>query len=226
MIATPHHGNGRYDNPAQSVRAAVAALNHELEKQGIALTILPGQEIRFNGSLFDEWDRRIVMSLNDTRYLLLELPSHCIPDNFDEILHELTILGLVPIIAHPERNEEIVRQPDRLRSLVVQGALSQVTSHSVTGLFGRKIQKTALELCRMNLVHFIASDTHKSSVRPNQLQSAYSFISSRLGAPYTRYYQQNAVRLVNNEPIDTAERAAASRGRKWYAFWKGSTNKS
>lgn len=221
MIATPHHLNGHYDNPASVVKDAVLELGAVLVEREVPLKVLAGQEIRVTGSLLDEWDQQGLLTLSDSRYILLELPAHFIPEYLDDILHELSLLKLVPIIAHPERNQEILRHPERLQHLLRQGALSQVTSHSITGLFGRKIQKTALDLCRSGNVHFIASDVHKVDLRPNQLHQAYNYISTHLGKQYTSYYQHNAECVVHNEVIEEMTAATTIQGgSKWRRIWK------
>jgi tyrosine-protein phosphatase YwqE len=43
-------------------------------------------------------------------------------------------------------------------------------------LSGPKIQAVSLELCRLNLVHFVASDAHNLFVRPFGLRQAYGLV--------------------------------------------------
>jgi protein-tyrosine phosphatase len=49
IVATPHHQNGRYNNPMNDVIKSVEKLNHELQQRDIPLTVLPGQEVRLYG---------------------------------------------------------------------------------------------------------------------------------------------------------------------------------
>ena len=44
---------------------------------------------------------------------------------------------MIPIIVHPERNAELIERPDKLYNLVNKGALTQVTSGSLLGKFGK-----------------------------------------------------------------------------------------
>src|SRR5690606_8944661 len=124
--------------------------------------------------LLDDWDQGDrLLTLNESRYILLEFPSSKVPDLIDDLLHELRLLDLVPIIAHPARNAHIIEQPERLAEWIKRGALAQVTSHALTGVFGRKIRKAALDLCRRGLVHQLASDSHRAHVRPPMLKKAW-----------------------------------------------------
>jgi protein-tyrosine phosphatase len=218
VIATPHHANGKFLNEAADVRNAVSLLNNELQERCIPLEILPGQEIRVYNGLLDDIYNKSLMALHDSKYILIELPPAYIPESLDELLHELQVMGLTPIIAHPERNQEIVEDPDKLYKLVGQGALSQVTSHSLTGQFGRKIQKVSVELCRSNLAHVIASDSHNVTQRPFALGEAYQVIDRELGPDVSEIYRNNAVHIIHNNEIHRQK--PLRKVRRWYHFGK------
>ena len=101
--------------------------------------------------------------------MLIEFPSSHLPRYANKLLFDLQVQGIVPIIVHPERNREIMENPDRLYNLVKEGALSQLTGTSVTGKMGKKIQKFSFDLIQTNLTHFIASDAHNTTTRPFDL---------------------------------------------------------
>jgi protein-tyrosine phosphatase len=201
VIATPHHANGRYHNEAFAVIRAVEELNLQLHEQQIPLKVWPGQEIRVYQNLINDLERGIIISLNQSRYTLIEFPSDKIPSQIEEYIHELNVIGKVAIIAHPERNQEIIRNPDLLFQLIRLGALSQITAGAVSGGFGTKIQSLAFKLCEANLVHFIASDAHNTTNRPFGLAVAYQMLSDRFGKEHVEHYQMNARAVVNNHPI-------------------------
>jgi protein-tyrosine phosphatase len=218
VIATPHHANGRFLNEAADVRNAVRAFNDELQERRIPLKVLSGQEIRIYNSLLDDIRNKSLMPLHDSKYILIEFPSAYIPQSFDELLHELQVIGLITIIAHPERNQEIVDDPDKLYKLVEKGALSQVTSHSLTGRFGRRIQKVSMELCRRNLAHVIASDSHNVTQRPFALVEAYQVIDRELGSDLSEIYRNNAIHIIHNNEIHRQK--PLSKVSRWFHFRK------
>lgn len=219
VIATPHHANRKYDNEAAQVIPAVGRLNQELGKRQIPLTVAAGQEIHVRFDLLDRAERGELLGLADSPYMLLELPDDRVPREFSEWIHELRLIGVTPVIAHPERNIEIIRNPELLAEWVRLGALSQVTSHAVTGRFGSRMQKVTLDLCRRNLVHFCASDAHNTRNRPFALREAYEVIRDRVGAEYVDYYQGNARRIVESTvPI---ERWEPQEKRPWWRFGRG-----
>jgi len=215
VIATPHHANGRYETPAPRIKSAVAELNARLNQASITLTVFTGQEIRVFRELIDEWEQGSLCTLADSRYMLLELPSSHIPTYFGEIVHELVIRGIVPIIAHPERNAKITSSPNELLTYIAQGALCQLTANSLIGKFGRKIQRNSRLLCQSGMVHFIASDAHNCHNRAFQLKMAYEVAAKRLGKEREQLYRSNASRIIENRTILFESPRAIKRLKLW-----------
>ncbi|KRE75564.1 tyrosine-protein phosphatase [Paenibacillus sp. Soil750] len=203
IVATPHHGDGRHDNIAEKVDLAVQELNDELETRRIPVRILPGQEVRVSKGLLLDLDAGCIRTLNHSQYVLLELPPTGIPSYFDEVLYELHVLGLTVILAHPERQLDFIVNPRLLHSYVEQGCLCQITSQSLMGRFGRKIQKFAMYVCKSQLAHLIASDAHNLASRRSNLAEAFSYLEKVQGRKALERYSINAACVIRNETIVT-----------------------
>lgn len=201
IVATPHHKTGRYINPAQEVVQWVDLLNEKIQALGINLLIFTGQEIRVHSDLLNSLRNGELLSLHDSRYMLLELPSSNVPKYVEDIIYELSLQDIQVIIAHPERNADIANNPILLNRLIEAGALSQITAQSITGHYGRKLQKISLQLCKMNVVHFLATDAHDPVKRVFRLSECYQYIERKLGTDWVRYFKENAEKVINNEPI-------------------------
>lgn len=214
IIATPHHANGTFENGAEKIREAVSDLNRELERWNIPLTVLPGQEVRVHRSLIDECENGNILPLNEGRYLLLELPPSYVPPYFADLVHELRVMGKTPIIAHPERNAAVAGEPELLAQWIELGALCQITSGSLTGLFGKRIQQMALRLCKRQYVHFIASDGHRPEFRPIRLADAYETVRKKFGEERSDYYRMNAHMLIEGREIEA--RAPEAEARRFF----------
>lgn len=202
IVATPHHANGVYTNTASVVRAAVDALNDRLVSEGIPLVVRPGQEIRVHDDLLEAWSRGELLTLAESRYLLIELPSSRIPRGMPDLLHELRLMNVSPIIAHPERNAEIAAHPERLAELVAAGAYGQVTTHSLLGGFGRKIEQIAWGLCRRRLIHLVSSDAHHVAKRGFLLRDSYNKINRILGGNFELFFKKNAEAVLYNGEME------------------------
>jgi protein-tyrosine phosphatase len=106
----------------------------------------------------------------------------------------MTSSGLKPLIAHPERNPSIIKNPDILVDLVAKtGAGVQITANSLVGGFGRGIRMCSQYLLKKRVVHIIGSDAHSTGARPPGLLSALKIAGKIAG-------RENVQKLVYANP--------------------------
>lgn len=202
IYATPHHRNGQYENTKLQILDSVAQANHLLQQENIPLVLHPGQELRIHLELFHSIEMGEVLTLdNDGKYLLLELPSAEVPNYTREIVYELLIRGIQPIIVHPERNKSFMKSPNLLFEIVQEGALTQLTSGSIIGQFGKKIKAFAEKIIEHQLAHFIATDAHNTHSRGFSLYEAYETISRKSEIGVTSFLKENANLLLLKEEV-------------------------
>lgn len=202
IVATPHHKNELFHNAKKAVEASTASLNKELKSASINVQILPGQEIRIYGEIIRDLENGELLALGgNSFYLLIEFPSSYVPQYTEQLLFDIQMKGIVPIIAHPERNKEFIQYPDKLYRLVKNGAATQITAASYAGRFGKKIQRFTDKLIEANLTHFIASDAHNTSSRGFHMAKAYERLRKKSGIDFVHYFQENAERIVSGQHI-------------------------
>ncbi len=73
----------------------------------------------------------------------MELPMGEVPQYAAEVLFEIKVQGVTPIIAHPERNAALINNPGLIVDFVEKGCLLQINAGSMTGFYGRKVMQTA-----------------------------------------------------------------------------------
>jgi protein-tyrosine phosphatase len=170
--ATPHVRED-YPTTADQMEQGVRELSAALLEAEVPLEVVSGGEIALgNLDLLDEQELTRFGLGGNPRYLLLETPYLGWPLMFGDVVGRLVAAGVTPVIAHPERNGEVMENPERLASLVRQGALVQVTAASIDGRFGRPVRRCAQRLLELELVHMLASDAHTPQVRAIGLSSA------------------------------------------------------
>lgn len=203
LLCTPHHNNGRYENPKASVIEAVAVLQAALDQRQLPLTLFEGQEVRITGDLITEiqQDRILFTDLQDT-YLLVEFPTMDIPAYTKQLFFDLRTMEKVPVIVHPERNAKFRENPDLLLPFLDMGCLAQLTAPSIVGSFGDAIQKTAKEMVKRNLVQMVASDAHGVNKRTFYMKEAYELIEQENGQEKVALMMQVAKDLVNGESVN------------------------
>jgi protein-tyrosine phosphatase len=140
--------------------------------------------------------------LNRTNHLLVEFPATRLPESAESVFFELSLIGVIPIIAHPERNLVLVEQPEKLARLVSLGGRTQITAGSLFGFFGRAAQQACEDFFNRDLVHLVASDAHSTKRRPPQMGQAREIIKKNWGSDAeTRLFDINPSLLVQNQPI-------------------------
>jgi protein-tyrosine phosphatase len=112
--------------------------------------------------------------------VLLELP-HELYFPLAGVLAQLDNAGMVGILSHPERNQEILRRPALVASLVDMGCLMQVTAGSLLGGFGPAAQSLAEQLLADGLVHFLATDAHGVRSRRPLVRQAFERAAALVG---------------------------------------------
>ena len=195
IVATPHTLNGIYENHPQDIEEKVKILNQKLKENNIPLQVLPGSEVHLKYDIIEKLKNQAIMTINKTNYVLLEFPADQIPNQTEEILFRIQIMGITPIFSHVERNLEFQRKPNSLANLIQKGALAQLTATSLCGGFGSNTRKFAQELLANGLIYCIASDAHSDSKsgRNTVLSKAVAEASKIIG-------HQAALNLVHSNP--------------------------
>ena len=144
-----------------------------------------------------------LLSLGDTRYVLVEPPHHVVPLRLEDLFFNILLAGFVPILTHPERLTWIKSHYPTIHKLAQAGVWMQVTSGSLAGAFGRDAQYWAERLLDDGLVHILASDAHDVRRRPPDLARGRDLAAQRVG-------ESEAMNLVSVRPAGIlANRAPA-----------------
>jgi protein-tyrosine phosphatase len=161
VFATPHAFNGVYDNSKQFILDACLKLSEFFNEKGILLKIVPGSEIRVNHDLIKKHDEGALLTLNNGgSHLLIELPEMFMTNAISMMIRQLCDRGVIPIVAHAERNGMIYNNPDLAAEFIYHGALIQITAGSLIGEFGKYAMKTAQALVKGGHVFCMGSDIH------------------------------------------------------------------
>lgn len=205
IIATPHHRNRMFDNYKEEIVTNVAILNDLLKERNIPLTVVPGQEVRIYGEILEDFKKGEIQTLYQSKYILIEFPMGEVPQYAEKLLYDLQVAGLFPVIAHPERNQELLENPDRMYELIRNGALSQITAASLVGKFGKEIEQFSHQLIESNLTHFIASDAHNTSTRGFLLKEAYDLVKDVYGVETYYMFMENSQLLLDDLNVNRFE---------------------
>ena len=198
IVATPHVGRAfkGVEHPATSIPGGVALLQKELDTRQIEIKIVPGAEILLGSvDLLGEKGVLPQWTVNGAgKYALVESPYRSWPDFGNNLLYELMLRGVRPIIAHPERYVDVQKDIAKIESAVSQGALLQITAGSVLGQTGKEMRVCSERLLDAGWVHLVASDAHNSDhAWPGE---AIEAIQKRVGAARARQIFEDNPRAI------------------------------
>jgi protein-tyrosine phosphatase len=170
VCATPHVRSD-YPTSADAMEHALETLRAAVG--GINVDVRGGAEIALDSLplLSDEERSRLGLGGNP-RLLLLEMPYVGWPLDLALTCVRLRGEGIQPVVAHPERNPDVIEQPALLEDVVRSGGVCQLTAASVDGRLGTGPARCARELLTRGLAHVIASDAHAPSVSGGGLAAA------------------------------------------------------
>ncbi len=198
IVATPHYLMEYGEATIEEVKNYVKKLNVVLENEKIDVKIYSGQEVYFTEKIIEDYMQGNIGTINDSRYMLIEFPMREFNENMFDILYELQIRNIVPIIAHPERYKFFIEKPLIINHFINEGYLFQVNAGSIEGKFGEHVKKTANCFLGENIYNFIGSDAHNIKNRNTGLKSALNLIDKDMNIDI---FKDSSKKILTNEKI-------------------------
>lgn len=103
IILTPHYIVNSYEQNANTLILLKDKLQQILDKDKINVKLHIGMEVYITDNLIDLLKQNKLLTLANSKYLLMELPLNTHVQYEDIIIFKLIENNIIPIIAHPER---------------------------------------------------------------------------------------------------------------------------
>jgi protein-tyrosine phosphatase len=181
VACTPHILPGLYHNSGPQIRKATADLQQVLDREGIALQLVPGADNHIEPNFVADLRSGHLLSLDDSRYVLVEPPHHVAPPRLEDLFFNLLVAGYVPVLTHPERLSWINSHYQLVQRLANAGVWMQLTAGSLTGAFGRNARYWAERMLDEGFAQILATDAHDVGRRPPNLREGRELASKRVG---------------------------------------------
>lgn len=176
-------------------------LLEDLRKENPNINLYIGNEVFLNEDIISLFENKEISTINNTRYMLVELPLASYMHGFSNILCDLSEYGIIPIIAHPERYTFIEKDKKRIKELLEFNTILQINVDSLVGKYGKKTKKVAKWLLKKDLVSVVATDTHRVGDK-KELEKAYKKLKKIVGNKrYQDLVYNNPRRILENKRI-------------------------
>lgn len=217
IICTPHYMEDYYEVPCSEISNKILKMK-ELS-QNINIRIYQGNEIYSTENIIEYLNSNQAMSLNNSKYVLIEFPMQNKPMNMDQVVYLLLQAGKIPIIAHPERYSYVREDPNMLLEYIEQGVLFQSNYGSVIGIYGNEIKETAKKLLTHNMIHFLGSDNHRINTVYKNIPEALKTLEKWVGQDKIQELTtDNPSCILSNEEFDIDDPIEVK--KKLWGFWK------
>ncbi len=203
QACTPHILPGLYNNTGPQIRLAAQELQLRLDERGIALRLISGADAHLVPDFVSGLKSGHILSLADTRYVLVEPPHHVAPPRIEEFFFGIMVQGYVPVLTHPERLTWIESHYAIMEQMCDAGVWMQITAGSLTGAFGRGPLYWAERMLNEGRVHILASDAHGVGRRRPNLREGRDAAAKWVG-------EQEAEHLVVTRPRGVIEDVSPS----------------
>jgi tyrosine-protein phosphatase YwqE len=158
VITTPHIMMDRYPNSVETLSTPYNSVQEKLLENSLGIRFHHAAEY-YMDEYFEELMKKPLFTLNG-ELVLVEISFMSAPPQLHQWLFELQAQGYRPIMAHPERYNYYHGQLEEYKTFKQRGCYLQVNLLSLTGYYGRHIQKAAEWLIEHKLIDFIGTDLH------------------------------------------------------------------
>jgi protein-tyrosine phosphatase len=201
VVCTSHIQADLYPNTRAKLLPLVASTQAHLDAAGIPLKLVAGSEVRMDqeSCVPESW-----LTIGDLgRHVLVEMPPGMpLIASMEAMLFDLQARGITPIIAHPERQAPLQKDPEILARWVDRGILAQGTLCALAGAAGERTVQALESFLQRGLIAFMGTDAHNVDRRVRDLDVAVERLEQVVGAENAQLIRfRNPLALLSGEPI-------------------------
>lgn len=208
IIATSHYIEGYYTVDAGKRMNLINEINTKISTNdnNTSINLVIGNEAFMSENLIKLIKENKISTINNTKYLLFEIPLTVTHINIDILIDMIKENGYIPILAHPERYLCVQEKPEIIPRLIKKGVLMQCNYGSIIGMYGIKPQILMTRFLESNMVHFLGTDAHKSdSIYKNVYKSKAKIIDIIGKRKFEKISKINPSLVIQNEEIEKEE---------------------
>lgn len=201
LVLTPHYMPGYFEVPLEEVKEKAEVVRSLAKEENLNIDIYCGQEVYYTSNILENYNNGYIGTINNSRYMLIEFNMRDFSSKEAiENIYELQLKGIVPVIAHPERYRKFIKNPSLINEFIREGFLFQLNLGSITGEFGKEVQKNAEIYMKNKIYSFIGSDAHRDAKRNPNMKDGVQAIS-KLDKNYFNYLLDSGENLLINKEV-------------------------
>ena len=162
LICTPHIISDIYPNNPDTILPKLKLVRDALKKQNINVAIEAAAEymvdIDMERLITD--NKTLLTFGKNNDLILIEMSFVAASPNIEQVIFQLRLKGLQPVIAHPERYGYYHNDFEKYRHYIDLGCILQVNLLSLLGYYGKPVKIIAEKLIKHHMVNLLGTDMH------------------------------------------------------------------
>jgi len=221
LLATPHINELTTEEIQNQIYKTFTDLEIEKDRLGIKVKLSLAGEIHYDGEIFKWLDNERLFIGSKKKYIIFELPIQGLPLQIEDTIFKMGLKGVIPILAHPERNAYLQRHPSRLSEWIDLGCIMQMNAGSITGRFGTVVKNLSRSFLEKQLIHSVCSDAHDLKKRSYKVMPrAYEIVKELYGDEYAdTMFIKNPKRILDGNVIDLPVIKEKVKKEQFYDKW-------
>ncbi len=162
LICTPHILSDLYPNSPATILPKLAMVRAALAKANVNVKVEAAAEYMIDHDfteLIAHSKKEDLLTVGKD-YILVEMSFLSPFPDFEKVIFDLRMLGLQPILAHPERYSYLHKHFTEYERFKELGCKLQVNLLSLSGGYGAQVKKAAEKLFEKQMVDFLGTDMH------------------------------------------------------------------
>ena len=160
LIATPHILWEMYPNTRDGILDVLDEMRDAIKEQQIEIELYAAAEYFLDDHVAGLLKKKEPLLTFGDNYVLTEFSMASPPIDVKEILFEMRMQDYQPIIAHPERYVYLEQDKEFYDELKDAGYLFQLNLMSLTGVYGKSVQRLANYLAEKEYYDLAGTDLH------------------------------------------------------------------
>lgn len=200
IVLTSHFINEtKYQSDVLTRKNILKELKKETKDIGVNLYL--GNEVFVSNKIIELLNSGKITTLNESKYILIEFPMNQTLNHMEDIICDLNDIGLVPVIAHPERYRDFIKNYNKINDILEYNCILQCNIESISGKYGNSAKKIFKRLLKENKVKVLATDFH-SVKHTNLLEKSLGKLKKVTTEDELKVLlYENPKKIINNEDI-------------------------
>ena len=202
IILTPHSWAFAGEKNMEWLKRRFSEFKKETEQSRVQLHLGMEHAVDNYRRFVRRIDKEGILTLAGSRYILVEAMNLESAEDAEELVYELKLRKLVPILAHPERMSCVRKDSKLVRAFRAAGGLVQLTLEPCDPMATGTFHKVAIRLLKEGEVDFLATDTHDLIRNYKGLAEIQGRLETFIGKEQIhRLVVENPLRVLQNEEI-------------------------